>query len=72
MTATIINEKERKEKGLPKVKFSRRGNMYTSPKEIISSSEGKKLIYKLSNIKVRKPTDKASSERSKDQKENQS
>jgi hypothetical protein len=67
MTATVINEKERKKQGLPKVKFSRRGNMYTSPKEIISSKEGRKLIHKLSSIKVNKTGSSTSTKSTKNQ-----
>ena len=54
MADIIINEKEREKKGLPKVKFSSRGNMYTTPKEIISSKQGRNVIEKLSVIKVEK------------------
>lgn len=67
MPAIIINEKEREKQGLPKVKFSRQGNMYTSPKEIISSQKGKSIISKFSNIKINKPTKTASVENSPNQ-----
>lgn len=52
LTSTYINKKEREESGLPKLKISRRGNIYTTPKDIITSPEGKKLIESLSDIKI--------------------
>lgn len=54
MAGTVINEDKRAKEGLPKVKFTRRGNMYTTPKEIVSSDKGKRNIQRLSAIKVEK------------------
>jgi|GEM_PF-3959751 len=55
MTATIINKKEREKKGLPTLRFSRRGTMYSTPREIITSKKGKKLIDKLSGLNLKHP-----------------
>lgn len=50
MTSAIINKEKRKKEGLPELKVSRRGTIYTSPKEIISSKKGQELIEKLSKF----------------------
>lgn len=56
MTATIINKKDREKKGLPELRFSRRGTMYSSPREIITSKKGRKLIEKLSRLDLKHST----------------
>jgi len=63
MTATIINKKDREEKGLPELRFSRRGTMYSSPREIITSKKGRKLIEKLSELDLKHSTANKEKER---------
>jgi len=53
MSKHIIDNKQRESEGLPKIRFSKRGVMHSTPRDIFSSDKGKALIQKLSKLDLK-------------------